>query len=123
MKKHISIILLSLGLLFAFSNKPYLVNVEKIRAVEAADLLTIAETTSDILVVVDRSATIAAGTLPMPANPIDGQMFMVSTRSAITALTLNSNGRPVSGSISTLAAGAAAGWTYDAVSNRWFRIP
>lgn len=106
-----------------YGKRNYIVNVEKIRVVEAVDLASIAVTQADMLVVVDRSTTIAAGTLPMPANPIDGQVFMVSTRSAITALTLNANGIPISGSISTLAAGAAAGWTYDVISNRWFRNP
>lgn len=115
------VILLMVIAAFAFSDKPPLVSVEKIRVVEAADLTGIAETTADILIVVDRATTIPAGTCPMPAVPIDGQVFMISTRSAITALTLNSNGIPISGTITTLAAGGAAGWTYDQVSNRWFR--
>lgn len=119
-------LLLITGIAFAdkpTGQRPYLVSVEKMRVVEAADLLGIAETTADVLIVVDRPAAIASGTCPMPANPIDGQVFMISTRSAITSLTLNASGRPVSGTITTLAAGAAAGWTYDQISNRWFRNP
>lgn len=96
---------------------------EKIRVIDAAGLAAIFETTADIFVVVDRATTIAAGTLPFPPTPIDGQIMSISTRVAITALTLNTNAIPISGSISTLAAGAAAGWCYDLASNRWFRMP
>lgn len=102
-----------------------MVSVEKIRVIDQAGLTAIFETTADIIVVVDRTTTIAAGTLPFPPNPIDGQIMSISTRVAITALTLNTGPQaiPISGSISTLAAGGAAGWCYDLVSNRWFRMP
>lgn len=105
------------------SDLPPLSAVEKIRVIDAAGLTAIFETTNDIFVVVDRATTIAAGTLPFPVVPVDGQLMMVSTRVAITALTLNSGAIPISGSISTLAAGAAKSWCYDLASNRWFTYP
>lgn len=100
------------------------VGLEKIRVIDAAGLSVIAETEADILVVVDRATTIATGTLPFPAAPRDGQLMGISTRVAITTLTLDTGpgAIPVSGSISTLAAGGTASWIYDQVSNRWFRF-
>ena len=75
----------------------------------------------DILMIVDISATIAALTIPLPTTPVDGQLFGITTRSIITALTLSLGGIPMSGAITTLAAGGVAWWIYDSTSNRWFR--
>lgn len=125
--KYFPILLLLFISVYSFNDKPQrtrsIVNVEKIRVLEAADLSSIAETTADILVVCDRATTIPAGTLPFPQNPIDGQLMMVSSRVQITALTLDAGAIPISGAITTLAAGGAAAWVYDLVSNRWFRHP
>lgn len=127
--KNVGAVLLTIALFtLSFTDKKddgrdHLVSVEKVRVTSGADLAVIAETVADMLIVVDLPNTVASATLPFPANPIDGQVFMVSTRSAVTALTLNTNSIPISGSISTLAAGASAGWVYDLASNRWFRHP
>lgn len=100
-----------------------IVNVEKIRVVEGADLAAIAATQADMIIVCDRATTIPVATLPFPVTPIDGQIFSVSSRVQITTLTLDAGAIPISGSISTLAAGGAASWIYDLTSNRWFRNP
>ena len=97
-----------------------MVNVEKIRVTQEADLATIAMTTADMIVVVDRAITIANGTVPMPANPIEGQIFTLTSRVAFTALTMNAAGRTIYGNITSLAAGVAVGWIYDLGSDAWF---
>ena len=97
-----------------------MVNVEKIRATQAADLTTIAETTADMCLVIDRALTIVNGTIPLPAVPIDGQIFIITTRTAITNLTLNTNGITIYGGVVTLSANVRVGWIYDAASLAWF---
>ena len=120
--KNIGLGLLALCIvIFSFTNRTYIVSTEKIRVTQTADLASMPETTSDLLLVIDVGTTIAAGTLVFPVNPIDGQTIGVSTRSQITAVTLDAAGRSISGSISTLAAGGFVEWVYDQASNRWFR--
>jgi hypothetical protein len=120
--KNIGLGLLALCIvIFSFSNRPYIVSTEKIRVTQTADLATVPATTADLLLVIDVGTTIAAGTLVFPTAPIDGQSICVSTRSQITAVTLDAGGRAISGSISTLAAGGVVEWVYDQASNRWFR--
>ena len=109
--------------MFSFSRKQYIVSTEKIRVTSAANLASVPSTTADLLLVIDISTTTASGTLVFPTSPIDGQNLSVSTRSAITAVTLNGGGIPISGAITTLAAGGTVAWVYDAASNRWFRNP
>ena len=97
-----------------------MVNIEKIRVTQEADLGNISMTTADMMVVVDRAITIANGTVPMPANPIEGQIFTLTSRVAFTALTMNAAGRTIYGNITSLAAGVAVGWIYDLGSDAWF---
>lgn len=118
MKKNIAIISLLVLLLLSF--RPYSVSLEKIRVTSAGQASAWAQTTADVLLVVDVSSTIANATAAFPSAPIDGQIFGFSTRSAITSLTLSA-GSPISGSVSTAAAGFQASWIYDQASNRWFR--
>lgn len=96
-------------------------NVEKIRVTQAADLLTIPATIADMLVVVDRAVAIASGTMPLPANPVDGQIFVLATRVDITALTLDGGAHPISGGVATIKGGDSKAWFYDLASDRWFR--
>lgn len=99
-----------------------MVNVEKIRVTQTADLASVPATTADLLLVIDVGTTIASGTLVFPANPIDGQILSVSTRSQITSVSLTAS-PPISGAISTLAAGGTVAWVFCQPSNRWFRLP
>lgn len=98
-----------------------MISVEKIRVVDQSGLTAIFQTTADMIVVVDRATTVPTATCPMPTAPIDGQIFILSSRVAVTNLTMDAGAIPISGNITTLAAGGQAGWIYDTVSNRWFR--
>lgn len=96
-----------------------MVNVEKIRVTQQSDLDAIFQTTSDIIIMLDRPTTMAAATIPMPLAPVDKQVFMLSTKVPITAMTLNSNGKTVNGNVTTLPIGTT-GWFFDSVSDSWF---
>lgn len=102
-----------------------MISLELIRVVTANDILSIYETTSDILVAVDRDTTVPAATCPFPFNPIKGQLMGISTRVQITALTLDPGPslRPIAGYTApfNMAANTVLWWIYEDVSNRWFR--
>lgn len=66
---------------------------------------------------------LAAGTLTMPPNPIDGQRVTVSSRSAITLFTLNANtGQTLYGGLTTLGLAGFGTWIYRASDTSWYRI-
>jgi hypothetical protein len=98
-----------------------MVNVEKIRVTQAADLANIPTTTADIFLVFDRVATLASGTLPFPANPIDSQTYTLSTKAPITNFSVDTAGRAISGVPTTLPIGVT-GWVYDIGSDEWFPL-
>lgn len=126
-----SIKLLLFGLVFTFigwNAKPDhtrkdVVSTEIIRATSAADLASIPATTADVLVCVDLAGTTANGTLNFPSSPINGQTLSVTTRSAITTITNSSGAIPISGAVTTLAAGAAVAYVYCQPANRWYKNP
>ena len=98
-----------------------MVNVEFLRITQAADLAAIPVTEADMIIQVDRATAIVTGTIPLPANPINGQIFIMTTRVDINNLTLDTNARAISGAQSTLNAGDSLGWIYNTVSDRWTR--
>ncbi len=93
---------------------------EKRRIVVQQDLADIALTTADMLVVIDRDTPIVSGTMPMPTNPVDKQEFIISSRVAFDAITLDAAGRTIHGNITAIAAKTVVGWFYESVSNAWF---
>lgn len=69
------------------------------------------------------AGTLAAGTITMPAAPVDGQIVRLSTTQTITALTLSPNaGQTISGAVATLTAAAPASYQYNAASSIWFHV-
>ena len=70
-------------------------------------------------------ATIAAHTINLPLAPEDGQEVFVTTRFAITAVTVAA---PTAGhvivapAVTAMAAGASVGWVYSSVDTSWSRI-
>lgn len=62
----------------------------------------------------------AAGTITLPATPMDMQELLVSCRAAVTSLTIN--GGTVYGSPSTLAANSFFRLKYDGVEATWNRV-
>ena len=77
-------------------------------------------TTSTSIVVCNHTATIASHTFAFPSTGLtNGQQITISSRSAITTVTLS--GGTFRGAITTLAAGGFAQYTYSSTAAAWFR--
>lgn len=69
------------------------------------------------------AGTLAAGSVQMPPNPVNGQLLRVCTTQTITALTVSPNtGQSVSGAPSTLAANGFFAMVYRQTDATWYRI-
>jgi hypothetical protein len=64
----------------------------------------------------------AAGTIILPANPTNEQVVNLNTTQAVTTLTVNGNGKTVTGAPTTLAANAFFTLRFDQTLNSWFRV-
>ena len=64
----------------------------------------------------------AAGTITLPALPVDQQQVAVSCTQSVTTLTVNGNGKTVNGAPTTLAANGTFSLRYDGVNQSWYRI-
>lgn len=68
------------------------------------------------------AGTLAAGTITMPAAPVDGMTIAFSSSQAITALTVSANaGQSIVSAVTTLAAGGGAKYIYRATNTTWYR--
>ena len=68
------------------------------------------------------AAGYAAGTILMPATPVDGQEVQVSSTQAVTTLTVSGNGKTINNAPATLAAGGFFRMRYDGVFAAWYRV-
>lgn len=64
----------------------------------------------------------AAGTVVLPASPVDGQEVLVNSTQAVTTLTVSGNGSTVNGAPTTLAANAFFRMRYDGVLKAFYRV-
>lgn len=64
----------------------------------------------------------AAGTIVLPAMPVDQQQLCVSSTQSVTTLTVSGNGSSVNGAPTTLAANGTFSLRYDGVNQSWYRI-
>jgi hypothetical protein len=64
----------------------------------------------------------AAGTIVLPAVPTNEQVVNLNTTQAVTTLTVNGNGKTVTGAPTTLAANAFFTLRFDATTNAWYRV-
>ena len=66
---------------------------------------------------------LATGTIVMPPNPLDGQVFRMSTTNTIISLAINPNtGQTVSNQTGVVAAGRGATYYYNKVSATWLKL-
>lgn len=70
------------------------------------------------------AGTIASHTFQLPSAPEDGAEYFITTRGAITTVTVTAPGGQtiVAPALTTLAAGGSAGWVYTAADTRFSRI-
>lgn len=86
--------------------------------------VTATKTTGTLLL--DPAGTLAALTVTMPANPIDGQKFSLTSSQTITALTVNtSDSSTISNSPTALTISTTASYgyrfVYRAANTKWYR--
>ena len=84
--------------------------------------LAIADALTNIWVIIKPLAAYAAGTLVLPATPYDRQSVEANSTQAITALTINPNGKTLLGGPTTLAANGVFRVRYDAATLTWYRV-
>jgi hypothetical protein len=69
------------------------------------------------------AATLATGTVTMPATPADEAIVRISSSQIITALTVSPNsGQSILNAPTTLAAGAGVSFVYDTTTATWYRL-
>lgn len=64
----------------------------------------------------------AAGTIVLTAAPSDRDEVLVNCTQSVTTLTVDGNGKTVTGAPTTLAANAFFRLKYDAVAGAWYRV-
>lgn len=69
--------------------------------------------------VLNPAGLLATLTVTMPATPINGQQVSISSKQAITAMTIN--GGTIIGTITTLARGGFASFVYSTDCASWLR--
>lgn len=77
------------------------------------------------LLLLNGGATLASGTITLPAAPLDGQLVTVASRFAVTGLTVAANsGQTLSAGSAptTLAANGAFAFVYRAGDANWYRV-
>lgn len=80
------------------------------------------ESVPNLWLVLTPLAGYAAGTIVLPAMPVNQQQINVSCTQAVTTLTTNGNGKTVNGAPTTLAANATFSLRYDGVNQSWYRV-
>lgn len=81
----------------------------------------IPDTGQDVLLI-HNTATIAVSvTIPLPATPVDGQRFTVSSATGSAAATLSSS-LTIIGGLTAMAVGGNGTWIYDKTGNKWFKL-
>jgi hypothetical protein len=82
--------------------------------------ITISDATGSLIL--KHTATIATLTITLPASPVNGQIVTISTRSAVTTLTLNANaGQTRYGAPTTISATAPVSFIYESATLSWYR--
>ena len=72
--------------------------------------------------ILDPAGTLAAGTLTMPAAPVNAQETCVSSSQTITSLTVQANaGQSIVAAPTSMAAGGFC-YIYNAATTTWFRL-
>lgn len=68
------------------------------------------------------TGTFATGTLVLPPTPSNQNELNISCTQIVTALTINGNGKTVTGAPTTLAANGFFRLRYDSVNQTWYRV-
>lgn len=92
--------------------------IKPVRSTATSGTTYLTETSCELLL--DTASPMASRTITLPSIAVeDGQCITISTRSAITALTIN--GGTIYGAPSTLPAGGFCSFIYSSSATAWFR--
>jgi len=76
----------------------------------------------EVWLVLTPVAGYAAGTIVLPAGPADGDEFLCNCTQAVTTLTIDGNGKTVTGGPTKLAANDSFRLKYESVTGTWYRV-
>lgn len=76
----------------------------------------------EVWLVLTPVAPYAAGIIVLPAGPADGDGFLCNVTQDVTALTIDGNGKTVTGGPTGLSAGDYFRLKYEAVTGTWYRV-
>ena len=97
-------------------------NMSQQYAAPSASGFSVAIGSSDTWLILTPVAGYAAGTIVLPASPVNEQEIIVNCTQSVTALTVSGNGKTVTGAPTTLAANAFFRLRFDGVTNAWYRV-
>ncbi len=69
----------------------------------------------------DPAGTLLAGTINLPAAPIDGQIIEVASTQTVTTLTVSGNGNTIKNAPTTIIAGTGFSYRYHLANTTWYR--
>lgn len=84
--------------------------------------VTPATTGASVWLLLTPTSGFAAGTITLPASPVDGQEVQVSCTQAVTTLTVSGNGYTTNGAPATLAANGFFQMRFNGVFSAWYRV-
>ncbi len=67
------------------------------------------------------AGSLLAGTINMPAVPVDGQVIEIASTQTITTLTVSGNGSTILNAPTTITAGTGFSYRYRATGTTWYR--
>lgn len=76
----------------------------------------------EVWLVLTPVAGYAAGTIVLPAGPADGDEFLCNCTQAVTTLTIDGNGKTVTGGPTTLAENDSFRLKYESVTGTWYWV-
>ena len=91
-------------------------------AAPSATGFTVTVSTGSIWLVLTPVAGYAAGTITLPVTPADGDEFLCNCTQAVNTLTVDGNGKTVTGAPTTLAANDFFRLRYEGVTGVWYRV-
>lgn len=84
--------------------------------------ITPPSTGASVFLLLTPVAGYAAGTIVLPASPVDAQEVLVSCTQAVTTLTVSGNGSTLNGAPAALTANAFFRLRFDGVLRAWYRV-
>lgn len=71
--------------------------------------------------ILNPAGTLAAGTVTMPASPVDGQLLVINSSQIVSALTMSANaGQSLLGALTTIGVGGRIECLYRAANTTWY---